>query len=563
MRRTGHAFPVLVLRRGPACRIDRRLKKSRGRFPVTGPNGDATPGESSATGRPDPVTGSDHGRPSDRSPDDRPETVAVLPFVNRSDDGGQTYFSDGIAEDITHALAGLHDVQVTAWGSSVACRPFAGDLAHVAAELAVRHVVDGSFRRVGDRLQITINLHDSRRSDPTWADPIWAERLETWTADAPGLGADLARRIAARIAPDRPWPGTEDTPAKLPDPHAYELVLRARALLLRGSSTDDPGLVSEGVTLAQQAAQRDRQWGEAQRCVAWGHCLRAELGGFTAQAAADYETARQVALRLRDLGEDGVAAHAILGHVAMRQMRHEEALGSLRLAHELQPQAVTTLRWLAWEEANHEHTDESKRLGARSLTLSPCDKLAVQGHWVLALANYVAGNLESCIEHARRAVAMRPRLAVHYIVLAACLAELGELSEAHYTLVAARALAPSLVDSRLAGTCYFVRPGLTERYVRALRLADAGAAPPPGRPRPDAVTRHAVDDATIRALAELTAREREVLGLVASGQSNAQIAAGLGISEHTAKRHVANVLDRLQLPTRGAAATLAARHGLI
>ena len=525
---------------------------------MTGPNGDATPGESSATGRPDPVAGSERGRLNGRSRDDGLETVAVLPFVNRGDDGGQTYFSDGIAEDIARALAALHDLQVTAWGSSVACRPFAGDIAHVAAELGVRHVVDGSFRRVGDRLQMTINLHDSLRPDP-----IWAERLETWTADAPALGADLARRIAARIAPDRPWPGTADTPARLPDPDAYELVLRARALLLRGSSTDDPALVSEGVALAQQAAQRDRQWGEAQRCVAWGHCLRAELGGFTAQAATDYEIARQVALRLRDLGEDGVAAHAILGHVAMRQMHHEEALASLRLAHELQPQAVTALRWLAWEEANHEHTDESKRLGARSLTLSPCDKLAVQGHWVLALANYVAGNLESCIAHARRAVAMRPRLAVHYIVLAACLAELGELSEAHYTLVAASALSPSLVDSRLAGTCYFVRPGLTERYVRALRLADAAAAPPPDRLRSDAATRQTVDDATIRALGELTAREREVLSLVASGQSNAQIAAGLGISEHTAKRHVANVLDRLQLPTRGAAATLAARHGLI
>jgi DNA-binding CsgD family transcriptional regulator len=71
------------------------------------------------------------------------------------------------------------------------------------------------------------------------------------------------------------------------------------------------------------------------------------------------------------------------------------------------------------------------------------------------------------------------------------------------------------------------------------------------------------DEATARALANLTPREREVLSLVASGQSNAEIAAGLGISDHTAKRHIANVLARLDLPTRGAAATLAARHGLI
>ena len=77
-----------------------------------------------------------------------------------------------------------------------------------------------------------------------------------------------------------------------------------------------------------------------------------------------------------------------------------------------------------------------------------------QGHWTLALADYVAGWLETCVTHARRALAMWPRFAVHYIVLAACLAELCELSEAHYTLVAAQALAPGLVESRLAGNHY-------------------------------------------------------------------------------------------------------------
>jgi adenylate cyclase len=547
-----------MLRRGLTCPIDHASIRSREGSPVTGPADSATPAEAYPAGQPGTPAASDGHRLSGRSQDSSPQTVAILPFVNRSDDAGQVYFSDGIAEDLAGALAGLRDLQVTAWGSTVACRPFAGDIARVAAELGVRHVVDGSFRRVGNRLQMTVSLHDSVSPNP-----IWTERLETWAADAPGLGMDFARRIASRIAPDSPWRGTEAAPARLADPDAHEMVLRARALLLRGSSTDDAGLVSEGIALAQQAAQRDRLWGEALRCVAWGHCQRAELGSFTAQAEADYETARQVALHLRGLGEGGVAAHAILGHVAMRQMRHEEALASLRLAHELEPHAIMTLRWLAWEEANHERTDESIRLGAQSLKLSPCDKLAVQGHWVLALADYVAGNLESCVEHARRAVAMRPRLAVHYIVLAACLAELGEVSEAHYTLAAARTLCPVLVDTRLQGICYFVRPGLTERYVQALRLADADAALPPGRTRSDAVPRHVVDDAAVRALGELTARERQVLSLVASGQSNPQIATQLGISEHTAKRHVANVLDRLQLPTRGAAATLAARHGLI
>jgi len=94
----------------------------------------------------------------------------------------------------------------------------------------------------------------------------------------------------------------------------------------------------------------------------------------------------------------------------------------------------------------------------------------------------------------------------------------------------------------------------TDRYISALRLAAAGDPRSAGRTRPQQGSApEAVADAAARALAALTAHEREVLRLVASGQSNAEIAARPGISDHTAKRHVANVLARLDLPTRGAA----------
>jgi TolB-like protein/DNA-binding CsgD family transcriptional regulator/Flp pilus assembly protein TadD len=514
-------------------------------YQVTGPTG-ATP---------DNTLHPDGDRPAAASVG----TVAVLPFINLSDDPGQSHLSDGVAEDVSVVLASQRDLQVIGWGSSVVCRPFAGDVARVAAELNVRHVVDGSVRRVGDRLQVVARLHDT-----TQAQPVWTERFDTWVAEASALTVLIGERVAVRVAPDGPSADLSSRIGYVPDPECYELTLRARAALLRGGGTDDTELVSLGIALAQEAGNRDPRWGEAQRCIAWGLCVRAELGRFGPQATADYEAARQVALRLRDLESGGATAHALLGHIAMRQLRHDEALSSLRLAHELEPNAVTAMRWLSWEEANNELTDEALRHGRLSLRLSPCDKLVTQGHWTLALAEYVAGRIESCVKHARQALAMRPRLAVHYVVLAACLAELGELSEAHYTLRAAQSLCPGLVESRLAGISYFVRPGLTERYIRSLRLAAASdsSAAHGVRSRPSAAPDSAADPSA-RALATLTAREREVLSLVASGQSNTEIAARLGISDHTAKRHIANVLARLDLPTRGAAATLAARYGLI
>ena len=86
------------------------------------------------------------------------------------------------------------------------------------------------------------------------------------------------------------------------------------------------------------------------------------------------------------------------------------------------------------------------------------------------------------------------------------------------------------------------------------------AAEPDAAPAASAPTPTATPDAP--GFSELSARERQVLSLVARGLSNSAIAADLSLSDHTVKRHVGNILTKLDLPTRAAAAALAARAGL-
>jgi DNA-binding NarL/FixJ family response regulator len=100
-----------------------------------------------------------------------------------------------------------------------------------------------------------------------------------------------------------------------------------------------------------------------------------------------------------------------------------------------------------------------------------------------------------------------------------------------------------LLESRLEGRTYFADPATSERYRRALRLA-ASAEP-------------------AKAASVLTARELEVLRLVAAGLNNPRIARRLALSEHTVKRHVANVLMKLELSTRATAVAEAARLGIL
>jgi DNA-binding NarL/FixJ family response regulator len=158
------------------------------------------------------------------------------------------------------------------------------------------------------------------------------------------------------------------------------------------------------------------------------------------------------------------------------------------------------------------------------------------------LAEYVAGNNAQCLLQARQAIGLNPQFIGHRILLAACLAETGALVEASSHVADIKKFAPGLFESRLGGRTYFVDPKMTERYRKALRLAASAASSVPSG---------------------LTPREREVLHLVAAGLSNPRIADRLALSEHTVKRHVANILTKLDLPTRAAAVAEAARLGML
>jgi adenylate cyclase len=463
---------------------------------------------------------------------------------------------DALAEDLIGELSHFRELLVVGWQSSLACRPFAGNIARVARQLAVDYAVDGTVGRVDGRLSISVRLFDG----PS-ASLITESLFNGLAAEVLSIEEEIARYVAGHLCPTCIAAGApRNNRAAVANFEAYDLALRARVAIGRGGNADDTALISEGIALAEQATNVDRHCAEAYRVLALGHSLRGERGRFGPEMETDYAAAAALALRAYELDPLNYATHALSGHVAMRQMQHGEALARLRLACELNPNDVTTLRWLSWVEANHELPEAARGHGAHSLRLSPGDRIANQSHWPLALADYVANESAACVDHARQAVAMRPRFAVNYVLLSAALAEVGELLEAHYTLAAAATLSPGLVESRLAGNCYFVSQKLTERYVRALRRAAAGLNASPASPF---AANAAAGMSVPLALTKLTAREREVLALVTKGHSNGGIARALGISRHTAKRHLTNILTKLDLPTRAAAASLAARHAIV
>ena len=477
------------------------------------------------------------------APSDRP-SVAILPFA--TSDANERHLAEGITDDIIVELSRFRDILVISQGSSFRYDAFADDLQRVAAELRVRYMLTGRVRRLGQQLRITAQLIDSESNLQ-----IWSERLDEMLDDVLSMQAAIAARVVGSVIPEM-LQAEQHRAARLPigNVPAYEMALKGGNLVNQGIAAHDPALLSQGIAMAEAAAALDPLCLRANYATAYGYCRRGTMGYIGVESNGDLERAMAAALRLRDLEPRSHMAYAIIGHIDMRLLRHESALINLRQAHALNANDVTTLRWLSWEESNHGMAKTARAHAEQSLRISPRDRFLDASYWALALAAYVDEAVPECIELAQRAIALNRRYGGHHLLLAAALAEAGQTTEAGEVTANLVRHYPGLLESRLAGRSYFVDPMLTARYRAALRRA-AGVA------------ENGLPSRILSTLNPLSSREQEVLRLIAQGLGNTAVAAALDLSEHTVKRHVANILTKLALPTRAAAVAHASRTGLL
>lgn len=155
------------------------------------------------------------------------QSIAVLPFVNMSSDPEQTYFSDGIAEELLNALVKLPGLKVAGRTSSFAFRDKADDLRAIGKALSVEHIVEGSVRKQGTRVRITAQLV---KADDGFH--LWSETYDRDVSDIFALQDEITQRIVEAL---KVTLGQAPSPARPISVDAYALYLRARQqLALRG-----------------------------------------------------------------------------------------------------------------------------------------------------------------------------------------------------------------------------------------------------------------------------------------------------------------------------------------
>jgi adenylate cyclase len=306
------------------------------------------------------------GPPVDPPLPDKP-SIAVLPFANMSGDPEQEYFSDGITEDLTTALAGNPFLFVISRNSAFTYRGKAVKVEDVGRELGVRYVLEGSVRRAGDRVRITAQLIDA-----TTGGHLWSQRYDRDLSDIFALQSEMAgeimgyvgveisaaeaRRLARKpteslTAVDAMWKGLfhVNRATRKDSEEAVRLFERAIELdpsfvsahALLGMTyagmdasgwSSDPNLLDRAEELGRRAIELDPLDALGHQTIAWVNISR----GNSAEAIAAAERAIERA-------PNNEFSHAARGLALAQDGRFLEATRSIRQALRLNPRAPTTL----------------------------------------------------------------------------------------------------------------------------------------------------------------------------------------------------------------------------
>jgi TolB-like protein/Flp pilus assembly protein TadD len=358
------------------------------------------------------------------------KSIAVLPFINMSDDAANEYFSDGISEEILNMLAKLPGLHVTSRSSAFQFKGDDIDVPTVAKQLGVAHVLEGSVRKAGNRVRITAQLIDADADRHMWSetydrelDDIFAIQDEIAAAVVGALQETLLGTAQA----------TDLDASQRTDSGAYVLYLRARHQLWKRR----PEPLGEAEALFEQAISVDPDYAPAYAGLALTMIFQVNsspVDPVIAYARADTAIARAIAL-------DAVNAEALAakGLLRMFQGRDHEAREALERAVSLNPNDARFYTWL-----NNATSDpiKSLALAQQAYALEPVARV-VTANLFWELLNF--GRYEEALELARKFQSLYPESGWSYNLRGNVHAARGRLDRAVKSMYNAYRTAPDQI----------------------------------------------------------------------------------------------------------------------
>jgi len=264
-------------------------------------------------------------------------SICVLPFANMSGDSEQEYFSDGITEDIITDLSKVSALSVIARNSAFQFKGKSVDVAQIARQLGVTHVLEGSVRKAGGRVRITAQLIDGVKNDH-----VWAERYDRDLDDIFALQDEISQAIVGalklKLLPDErraiELRGTNSV-------EAYNLFLMARQEYA-GGFAGDLRRNQTIIRLCTRATEIDPHYARAWALMAMAHVGTRDMYGVD-----DGGGARAVD-RALELDPDLAEAHSVKARFLAEDGQMEEALRAVQTATRLDPESHEVNRNAGW-----------------------------------------------------------------------------------------------------------------------------------------------------------------------------------------------------------------------
>jgi|WetSurMetagenome_2_1015567.scaffolds.fasta_scaffold01676_6 TolB-like protein/tetratricopeptide (TPR) repeat protein len=255
-----------------------------------------------------------------------PRSIAVLPFADMSPGKDQDYFCEGLAEELIHALTKIPELRVASRTASFQFRARAADLASMAEQMHVTTVLEGSVRKAGERLRVSVQLVNAADGFH-----LWSERYDRDMSDVFAIQDDITEQVvkALRLVLTEKERSAMARP-KTSSVEAYDLYLRGRHLFYKAGREAQ----HEAIKLFEQAAAIDPGYAPAYAGMADASCF---LYMFHRSLPEDRERAEWASLKALELAPHLAECHASRGFVASLSKRMDEAEREFKTSLALDP----------------------------------------------------------------------------------------------------------------------------------------------------------------------------------------------------------------------------------
>lgn len=389
--------------------------------------------------------------------------IAVLPFVNASQDPALDGFIGGVVEDITTALAQFPWLSVAARSSSFAYSGWTVDIKQAGSDLGVHHVLEGSVRQTDGRVRVAARLVDT-----TTRTYVCARQFDVWREDLSRLQDEITQIVVGAIGPkleqieiDR----ARRRPIEASD--GVDYYLRGIGHLYQWSREG----ISDALQLFQKAIEIDPCFSTAYGMAAYCYVQRQSYGWITDRLVENAECER-LSRRAAELAKDDALALSKAAH-AISSVVGDLDSGAVLIDQALRLNPNLAVAWYVsgWVRLFLGEPEVATEHLARAIRLGSGDPLIVKMHAALAYAHFFAARYDEASRVAATALRVRPTYLTAVRGAAASHALAGRLLESRRLMSHMHALDPALRLSDLPHLLPFHRSDHFARWAEALQRA--------------------------------------------------------------------------------------------